>query len=215
MTAEMHSSWAMLLALGAFHGINPGMGWLFAVALGMQERRRAAVLTALLPLGLGHALAVAAAVGLALAIGTVIPMSWLRWPVAGLLISFGAVRVFRHSHPRWASMRVSSRGLMLWSFLMATAHGAGLMVVPVFMGMGAATAGEQVCHGMASAASGAGPAVVATVLHAIGYLAVTAVVAVAVFEKLGVGLLRTAWVNLDLVWAAALVLSGALTLFVR
>jgi hypothetical protein len=215
MTSEMSSSSAMLLALGAFHGINPGMGWLFAVALGMQERRRAAVLTALLPLGLGHALAVAAAVGLALAMGTVIPMSWLRWAVAGLLISLGALRVFRHTHPRWASMRVSSRGLMLWSFLMATAHGAGLMVVPVFMGMGAATAGEHVCHGMAGAASGAGPAIVATVLHAIGYLAVTAVVAIAVFEKLGVGLLRTAWVNLDLVWAAALVLTGALTLFVR
>jgi hypothetical protein len=215
MTAETHSSWAMLLALGAFHGINPGMGWLFAVALGMQERRRAAVLTALLPLGLGHALAVAAAVGLALAMGTVIPMAWLRWPVAGLLIALGALRVFRHMHPRWASMRVSRRRLMMWSFLMATAHGAGLMVVPVFMGMGAATAGEQVCHGMAGARLGAGPAFVATVLHAIGYLAVTAVVAIAVFEKLGVGLLRTAWVNLDLVWAAALVLTGALTLFVR
>jgi hypothetical protein len=181
----------------------------------MQERRRAAVLTALLPLAIGHALAIAAAVALALAMGAVIPMSWLRWPVAGLLIALGTLRVFRHTHPRWASMRVSSRRLMLWSFLMATAHGAGLMVVPVFMGMGTATAGEQVCHGMAGASLGAGPAVVATVLHAIGYLAVTAVVAIAVFEKLGVGLLRTAWVNLDLVWAAALVLTGALTLFVR
>src|SRR5215813_7448987 len=84
MTTEMTTtSWAMLLALGAFHGINPGMGWLFAVALGMQERRRGAVLRALVPLGAGHALAVAVAVGAALAIGFAIPLAWLRWPIAG------------------------------------------------------------------------------------------------------------------------------------
>ena len=80
MTTEMTTSWAMLMALGAFHGINPGMGWLFAVALGMQERRRGAVLRALVPLGAGHALAVSGAVGAALAIGSVIPPVWLRWP---------------------------------------------------------------------------------------------------------------------------------------
>ena len=85
----MTSEWAMLIGLGAFHGINPGMGWLFAVALGMQERRRGAVVRALVPLGVGHALAVAGAVGAALAIGAVIPLAWLRWPIAGVLISLG------------------------------------------------------------------------------------------------------------------------------
>ena len=135
MTSELTTSWAMLMALGAFHGINPGMGWLFAVALGMQERRRGAVIRALLPLGAGHALAVAAAVAAALAIGTVVPIGWLRWPVAGVLVSLGAMRFVRHRHPRWAGMRVGMGGLTLWSFLMATAHGAGLMVVPVFVGM--------------------------------------------------------------------------------
>src|SRR5215470_10929295 len=100
MTSEMTTSWAMLLALGAFHGINPGMGWLFAVALGMQERRRGAVLRALLPLGAGHALAVAGAVGAALAIGAVIPIEQLRWPMAAVLISFGVMRCIRHLHPR-------------------------------------------------------------------------------------------------------------------
>ena len=124
-----------LLGLGAFHGINPGMGWLFAVALGMQERRRGAVLRALVSLGAGHALAVAGAVGAALAIGSVIPLGWLRWPIAGVLVSLGALRFFRHRHPRWGGMRVSMGGLTVWSFLMATAHGAGLMVVPVFMGL--------------------------------------------------------------------------------
>src|ERR671914_997083 len=92
MTSEMTTSWAMLMALGAFHGINPGMGWLFAVALGMQERRRGAVLRALLPLGAGHALAVAGSVGVALAIGTVMPMRELRWSIAGVLVSFGVLR---------------------------------------------------------------------------------------------------------------------------
>jgi hypothetical protein len=211
MTSEMTTSWAMLLALGAFHGINPGMGWLFAVALGMQERRRGAVLRALVPLGVGHALAVAGAVGAAFAIGTVIPIGWLRWPTAGVLISLGMLRFFRHRHPRWASMRVSMSGLTLWSFLMATAHGAGLMVVPMFLGMTMAGDAGHMHHTM-PASVGAGAALVATGLHAAGYLAVTAFIAVLVFEKLGVGLLRRAWFNLDLIWAAALLATGALTL---
>ena len=209
MPSEMTTSWAMLMVLGAFHGINPGMGWLFAVALGMQERRRGAVLRALVPLGAGHALAVAGAVGAALAIGIVIPLGWLRWPIAGLLISFGVLRLFRHRHPRWAGMRVSMAGLTVWSFLMATAHGAGLMVVPVFMGMSMSGAGEHAHH---MPAAGAGAAFFATSLHTVAYLAVTAFVAVLVFEKLGVGILRRAWFNLDLIWSAALVATGMLTL---
>jgi hypothetical protein len=211
MPSETMVSWAMLVALGAFHGINPGMGWLFAVALGMQERRRGAVLRALLPLGAGHALAVAGAVGVALAIGFVIPLGWLRWPIAAVLVSLGVLRFFRHRHPRWGGMRVSMGGLTVWSFLMATAHGAGLMVVPVFMGMSMSGMSEH-AHHMHAAGTGAGVAFFATGLHAAGYLAVTAFVAVLVFEKLGVGILRRAWFNLDLIWSAALVATGTLTL---
>src|SRR5688572_2286361 len=211
MPGEMTTSWAMLMALGAFHGINPGMGWLFAVALGMEERRRGAVLRALVPLGAGHALAVAGAVGTALAIGAVIPIEWLRWPLAGVLISLGALRCFRHRHPRWAGMRVTMVGLTLWSFLMATAHGAGLMVVPVFVGMSmSAQAGHM--HHMATTGADAGTALLATGLHAVGYLAVTAFIAVLVFEKLGVGILRRAWLNFDLIWPAAMMATGTLTL---
>lgn len=201
----------MLVALGAFHGINPGMGWLFAVALGMQERRRGAVLLALVPLAAGHALAVAGAVGAALAVGFAIPLAWLRWPIAGVLVSLGVFRVFRHRHPRWAGMRVSMSGLTVWSFLMATAHGAGLMVVPVFMGMSMSAAGEHAYH-MHAASSGTGAALLVAALHTLAYLAVTALVAVLVFEKLGVGILRRAWINLDLIWSAALVATGTLTL---
>ena len=209
MPTDTMTSWAMLMALGAFHGINPGMGWLFAVALGMQEQRRGAVLRALVPLGAGHALAVAGAVGAAVAIGFVIPLGWLRWPIAAVLISLGVRRLFRHQHPRWGGMRVSMAGLTVWSFLMATAHGAGLMVVPVVMGM--SMTGDH-AHHMHGAGGGAGAAFFATGLHAVGYLVVTAFVAVLVFEKLGVGILRRAWFNLDLIWSAALVATGTLTL---
>jgi hypothetical protein len=210
MNHAMTTSWLMLMALGAFHGINPGMGWLFAVALGMQERRRGAVLRALVPLGAGHALAVAAAVGVALAIGAVVPLAWLRWPIAAVLVSLGALRLVRHRHPRWAGMRVSMGGLTLWSFLMATAHGAGLMVLPVFVGMTMAGEGGHPHH--VPAGLGATAALLATGLHAAGYLAVTAFVALLVFEKLGVGIVRRAWLNLDLIWAAALVATGVFTL---
>lgn len=212
MTTEITTSWAMLMSLGAFHGINPGMGWLFAVALGMQERRRGAVLRALVPLGAGHALAVASSVGAAWAIGAVVPIRELRWPIAGVLVSLGVLRFFRHQHPRWVSMRVGMGGLTVWSFLMATAHGAGLMVVPVFVGMSMAGEGGHMHHVAATAGTNAGLALFATGLHAVSYLAVTAFIAVLVFEKVGVGILRRAWFNLDLIWAGALVATGAVTL---
>jgi hypothetical protein len=211
MTSEATTSWAMLMALGAFHGINPGMGWLFAVALGMQERRRGAVLRALLPLGVGHALAVAGAVGAALAIGAAIPLTILRWPVAGVLVTFSVMRFFHHWHPRWVSMRVGMAGLTLWSFLMATAHGAGLMVVPVFVGMSVATDGTHIHH-LSGAGTNAASALLATGLHAVSYLMVTAFIALLVFEKIGLGILRRAWFNLDLIWAAALLTTGVVTL---
>jgi hypothetical protein len=208
---EMMMSWVVLLGLGAFHGINPGMGWLFAVALGMQGRRRGAVISALLPLGVGHALAVAAAVVVALLAGVVLPLHWLRWLVAGTLMVLGVSRLFRHRHPRWASMRVSGRALTLWSFLMASAHGAGLMVVPVFLGLPMANVHRAHHHTMAMAAVTPTSALLATLLHAVGYLLVTAVLALLVFEKLGVGMLRKAWFNLDLVWALTLIGAGMIS----
>jgi hypothetical protein len=201
--------WVMLL-LGAWHGINPGMGWLFAVSLGMQERRSAAVWRALLPLGLGHAFAVAAAILMAIVAGAMVPMKTLRWPVALILIAFAVARLVRHSHPRWVQMRVGMGRLTLWSFLMASAHGAGLMVVPVFLGMTMPAVPESQC---AMPTIHITTALVATSLHTAGYLLVTAIVAVLVFEKLGLAMLRKAWFNVDLLWAIALAATGLLTLF--
>jgi hypothetical protein len=205
------TSGAVLVGLGAFHGVNPGMGWLFAVALGMQEQRRSAVWRALLPLGMGHALAIAAAVALAVAAGAIVPLRDLRWAVAACLAAFAVLRLVRHWHPRAAGMRVGMGGLTLWSFLMASAHGAGLMVVPVFLAMGS-VASQPACHGT----GGSTPvtAVAATLLHAAGYLVITATVALVVFEKLGVRILRTAWFNLDLVWVGTLFATGVMTVVI-
>ena len=202
-------SWAGILALGAFHGVNPGMGWLFAVALGMQERRRVAVYRAMLPLAVGHGLAIAAAVTVAIVVGTVLPLKAIQWVVAGVLLALGIARLFRHHHPRWVGMRVSMRDLTVWSFLMASAHGAGLMVLPIVLGATATAHGHH--HG---AEMDAASALSATFVHSIGYLVVSAAIAIVVFEKLGVGLLRKAWINLDLMWAATLVISGVVTVVV-
>jgi hypothetical protein len=206
-----------LFALGAFHGMNPGMGWLFAVARGMQEGRRAEVWRALLPMGVGHALAVAAAVAVATLLGAALPLAALRWAVAVLLIGLGARRLVRHRHPRLGGMRVGTAGLTAWSFLMATAHGAGLMVVPVLLGGDAVPAHASHASHAAYAATGAGgleAALVATAIHAVGYLLVSALAAAIVYEKLGLRFLRTGWLNVDLLWAVALIATGGVTLLV-
>lgn len=117
-------AWAALALLGAVHGLNPGMGWLFAVARGLQERDRRAVWGALLPLAAGHALAIAAAIAVAAVLGLALPADGLRWMVAATLLIFGLLRLRRHRHPRGMGMRVGAGDLTLWSFLMASAHGA-------------------------------------------------------------------------------------------
>lgn len=209
------ASWALLLGLGAFHGVNPGMGWLFAVARGMQEGRRTEVWRALLPLGIGHALAVGAAIAVALVLGDRMPIEPLRWGVGALLVGLGARRLARHRHPRARGMKVGALGLTTWSFLMATAHGAGLMVVPVLLGGGATRA--HAADGHAAHAAGLGgveEALLATGVHALGYLLVSALVAAVVYEKVGLTFLRRGWFNLDLVWAGALISTGVLTLLV-
>jgi len=205
-------SWVTLFLLGAFHGINPGMGWLFAVALGMQEGSRRAVWRALLPLGLGHALAIAAVILLAVLVGVMVPLPALQVPVALTLMGTGVYRMVRHCHPRWGGMRVGMAGLTAWSFLMASAHGAGLMVLPVFLDMTTKTHAAS-CHAaMVGTVAGPVEGLLATLVHGAGYLVVTALAAWTVFEKFGLGLLRKAWFNLDFLWAIALVLTGVLTL---
>ncbi|HUF36187.1 MAG TPA: hypothetical protein VMN37_09565, partial [Gemmatimonadales bacterium] len=209
-------SWAAMLGLGLWHGVNPGMGWLFAVALGMQEQRASAVWRSLPPLAAGHALAVGAAVLVALLAGRALDPDAVRWAVAAALAGFGAWRLIRGRHPRWVGMRVSPRELATWSLLMASAHGAGLMVMP-FVLEPAAAAGAHHGHGVMHAAMLPGLAgadlagLWATLLHTAGYLLATGGLALLVYRKLGLRRLKALWVNLDLVWGVALVLTGLLT----
>ena len=203
-----------LLALGAVHGLNPGMGWLFAVALGLQERRRAALWGALPPLAVGHAGAILAALAAAALLGRALPVEFLEWIVAGLLLSLGIAKLRRHRHPR-GGMRVGPGDLALWSLAMATAHGAGLMVLPVVLGApDAVQAGHHGGIAMAGLSVPGSATWTATLLHSAGYLGATMLAAVLVYERLGVGVLRKVWVNVDLVWAVALIVTGVLTVLV-
>lgn len=214
MTDNALAWWVALVGLGAFHGINPGMGWLFAVARGMQEESRQAVWRSLAPLGAGHFLAVAVAVAIVVTGGVVVTGDVLRWPIGGLLIALGLYQTVRHRHPRYRGMRVGPWGLAVWSFLMASMHGAGLMVMPLFLG---SEAPVSVSHSTVPganelAASGASLGLMGTLAHALGYLVVTGLLAVVVYEKVGVQMLRKAWINLDLIWAIALIVIGLITL---
>ena len=205
--------WAALLALGAFHGINPGMGWLFAVALGLQQRDRGAVLRALPPIALGHALSVAAVVGLLGALGTVVAPRWLAAGAAAGLIGYGTYLFVRRRHLRWVGMRLRPRELVLWSFLMSTAHGAGLMLVPVLLWTGFHSAEPTTALAVVGTDPGASglAALAAVAIHSAGMFAMMAGVALLVYDRVGLGVLRRGWVNLDRVWAVALVAAGVLT----
>ncbi len=229
--------WFMVFLMGVFHGVNPGMGWLFAVGLGLQEQRRSAVWTAMLPLAAGHAAAIAAAVGLFSLAGAIIPASALKWGVAGVLFGFGVYKLFRRGHPRYGGMQVGPRELTVWSFLMASAHGAGLMVLPFVFGhpadpsshgphdhsqmmpVGAAAQGVSIPgnHGThvdalaAMVPSEPMVGLIVTLVHTLAYLLIMGSIAVLVYEKLGLRMLRTAWVNLDLIWAVALIVTAILT----
>jgi hypothetical protein len=219
--------WVTLLFLGGLHGINPGMGWLFAVALGLQGGEGRAVWRALPPLALGHAFAIGTVAALALLVGVVVPPAALKWAVAVLLLSMGGYRLLRARHPRYGGMKVGARDLTVWSFLMASAHGAGLMVLPVLLGMASAGndaamrmpamgAGGATVHGahgalLAGVSAGQAMGLMATAVHTAGYLLVTALVALLVYHRFGVRLLRTHWINLDLIWALALVLTALAT----
>ena len=206
--------WLMLL-LGAYHGLNPGMGWLFAVVLGMQEQRGSVVGRSLVPIAIGHALAIGSVVLTAVFLGMTLPLVAIRYSVAAVLVGLGIFCLVRHHHPRWVRMRVGFRDLALWSFLMASAHGAGLMVVPVLLGSNTVEAqGRMASHDHMSATASPLAGMLATGVHTIAYLAVTGLVAWVVYRKLGLALLRKAWFNFDLVWAAALVATGVATLLI-
>ena len=200
------ASWSVLFLLGAYHGINPGMGWLFAVARGMQEHRTRAVAWSLPPIALGHALSIGAVVLIAGLAQLALPLTYIRIGVAVALVGLGVAKLIRSRHFRWGGMQVGFRELTIWSFLMASAHGAGLMVLPMVL------AGPHAHHHAAS--TGAASGAWATLVHTLGYFTVTAVAALLVYRKFGLAMLRRSWFNLDLIWAIALVVTGFAALLV-
>jgi hypothetical protein len=230
----MTGAWPYVLLglLGAYHGLNPAMGWLFAVGLGLQERSRGAVLRSLLPIALGHECSILLVAALVLGLGVVADSTVLHVGAGLSLIGFGVFRFVKpHAHFRWTKMRVNRRELSWWSFLMATAHGAGLMVAPVLIGAGAASSAQadqmampgmhmgspvvhdhELMHVQSASLSLPGSAL-GLLLHVTSMVLVMGVVAVVVYDRLGVRVLRRAWVNTEWLWAGAFVLAGVVTLF--
>ena len=209
--------WFALAGLGAFHGVNPAMGWLFAVALGLQARSGAAVWRALPPIALGHAASIATALGVLALVGAAIEPALLRVLAALCLLGFGLYRLLHgYRHRARVGMVAGFGDLVLWSFLMASAHGAGLMLAPVALALpvGAVGTGESHHHAAALAAFGgsAWVGLAAVAVHTAAMLAATALIAWTVYAWIGLGVLRSAWINLDLVWSCVLVGAGLIFL---
>jgi hypothetical protein len=200
--------WLALAGLGAYHGINPGMGWLFAVALGLHRSSRRVVLVSLIPIALGHALSIAVVAALVMALGVVLHLHWIQ-AIGGIALIGWAIwhHLYGHRHRVRFGMTVGMAGLAAWSFLMASAHGAGLMLVPVLIPMGVGAH-----DGHAPVSSGAATALAAIGVHTAAMLAVTALIAMVVYEWVGVAVLRRGWLNLDLLWTGALVAAGVILL---
>ena len=213
MTSEV-VAWAALIGLGLFHGVNPAMGWLFAVALGLQERSRAAVVRALVPITLGHAAAVLAVLGVLALARLALDLVLLQRAAAVVLLAFGGYRAIRGYRHKWrADMRARFTELALWSFFMAMAHGAGLMVAPVVLMSRSAVAGpSHHDHGAETLTGLVQHPIVAVLIHGAAMLAAAGLVALLVYEWLGLAVLRSAWLNLDLVWSAALIATGLVLL---
>jgi len=212
--------WLTLVGLGAYHGLNPAMGWLFAVSQGMQHRSRRAVLRSLLPIAVGHELSIVLVAGVVLGAAAIVDPRTLHVGAAIVLLSFGIFRFVKpRAHPRWTTMRVNAKELTLWSFLMSTAHGAGLMIAPLLIGLqgaSAATADSSRAHEHLEIAmvtdTSAMASALGIVLHTGAMLLVMAAVAVIVYEKLGLKVLHKAWLNTDHLWAATFVLAAGITL---
>jgi hypothetical protein len=205
---DLLASWLAMIGFGAYHGLNPGMGWLFALSRGLQQQSDRAVWTSLLPIAFGHAASISVVAALLLVAGHLIPPTVLRLSTAAVLLAFGLYKLFRYyRHPRWIGMDVGMLDLFLWSFLMATAHGAGLMIAPILIHL-ASQAGPMEANLFNSFVM-----LLAVSVHTLAMLGVMGLVAWIVYKKVGLAILKKSWLNFDLIWAVALLLVGALALY--
>lgn len=199
---------AALLAaagLGLFHGINPAMGWLFALSYGLQERSRAAIGRSLAWIVLGHEAAVLPAALVITLFAGQVSRGVAMAVVTVLLLGFGLWLLLRPRHFRWVGMRLRPWQLAWWSFLMSTATGAGLMLAPVLLH----TSGGGHQHASIGLAESLGAAVVISLVHAAAMAFAAGVVALVMHQVFGLRILRTHWVNLDRVWALAFLVAAA------
>jgi hypothetical protein len=207
----MSNSWAWLTVagLGAFHGLNPAMGWLFAVALGLHRQSHTMVLKALPSIALGHALSVAIIVSAVMLAGLMVSERAVLIASGLLLIGWAIYhQIYGHRHRVRVGMKTGLAGLTVWSFLMATAHGAGLMLLPVLIPLCLSSSAIKDITPEASFAT----MLTAVGIHTAAMLVVTGAVAILVYEWIGVAILRSAWINLDLIWVLALGATGMILL---
>ena len=226
LTAILHNCCAplyIMAAFGAYHGLNPGMGWLFALSLGLQRQSDRAIWSSLFPIAVGHALSLVVVALAVVATAQFVPASFLKFATAILLIGFGLYKVFNYyRHPRWVGMKVGMGDLTLWSFLMATAHGAGLMIAPLVLSLAAsdselhmdhaAMTGEHASHLAMMGTSLNSEVALGILLHTLTMLVVMALIAWVVYKKFGLRILRSHWINFDLIWAGALLIVGTIAL---
>lgn len=203
MQASGAAPWLAVIGSGVFHGVNPAMGWLFATALGLQRKSRSALVAALPPLALGHAVSIFAVTSSALVLGLALHAATLKI-VAGIVLLGWAVYhlLYGHRHRARVGMTAGAAGLMVWSAATATVHGAGLMLIPALM---------PICGVAAQAglAGTLGPAALVTLVHTLVASVTSAAIAFAAYEYLGLGMLRRGWINFDWIWSGALAVTGA------
>jgi hypothetical protein len=205
-----------VVASGLYHGVNPGMGWPLAVSAGLMERSSRALVAALWPLAAGHLLAMLVVIlPFALLVALV---QWQRPIQIGaslLVVGFGIFRFVNRRHPRvLARMRPTQLGL--WSFVVAIAHGAGLMLVPIYLGLCRAAdlnRGHEAAGALIDA--NLGMAVLVSVVHSVTMIAAGGILAWLVYRYLGLKFVSQSWFNLDATWASSLILVGALSLAIN
>jgi hypothetical protein len=205
--------WLAVVASGLYHGVSPGMGWPLAVSAGLMERSSRALVAALWPLSIGHLLAMLLVL---LPFGLLVTLvEWQRQiqiSASLLVIGFGIFRFVDRRHPR-VMARIRPTQLGLWSFAVAIAHGAGLMLVPIYLGLCRASDLDR-GHEAAGALINAnlGMAVLVSVVHSLAMIMAGGLSAWLVYRYLGLKFVSRSWFNLDATWAISLVLVGALSL---
>ena len=205
--------WLAVIASGLYHGVNPGMGWPLAVSAGMMEKSPRALAAALSALAAGHLLAMLLMIlPFSLLVSLAYWQRQIRIGASLLVMGFGAFRLIDQRHPR-ALARIKPSQLGLWSFAAAIAHGAGLMLAPIYLGLCTAE-GLDKAHEAASTLISAnlGMAVLVSLVHTGAMIAAGGLCAWLVYRYFGLKFVSRSWFNLDATWAATLILVGAISL---